>query len=91
MRRETRADREDRGRASTDVPRRTDVAPGREETTLRPPTDKLPEAVKKKQLDAFRKALYEERVDRHGYLRPSEGSALPVGHQTECKHPFRKL
>ena len=67
------------------------MAPGRENTTLRPPSDELPTNVRKKKLDEFRQALYDERVDRHGYLHPSEGSSVPDEKQQRCKHPFSKL
>ena len=56
-----------------------------------PLTDDLPTCVRKKRLDEFRQTLYHERVDRLGYLQPSEGSSPPDEKQERCKHPFLKL
>ena len=50
-------------RVAADRPRAsTEIAPGRKETTLRPPTSEMPEAVRKRQLEEFRRALYEEKM-----------------------------
>ena len=74
----------ERARASTEV------APGRSQTTLRPPTTDLPEAVKKRQLEEFRRALYDERCHK-GRLSPSEGAPLPTDAQRDCPHPWSRL
>ena len=82
---------QDRGQGSEQLPippKRDLEAPGRSLTTLKPPTDELPTAVyNKRQLEEFRRALYDERSTRGGKLRPSEGAAMPNDAQRECPHP----
>lgn len=56
-----------------------------------PPKGVLPEPVRKKRLEEFRRRLYDAAVDRRGRLRPSEASDIPRGDQELCKHPFEKL
>ena len=74
------------------VPPKKDIeAPGRQLTTLRPPTDELPAAVHKRRLEEFRRALFEERVGRGGKLKPSEGAAMPNDAQRDCPHPWNRL
>ena len=69
----------------------TSVAPGREKTTLQPPTEEMPAAVKTRRLEEFRRALYDERVDRKGRLIPSAAAGVPDQEQRECPHPWNRL
>ena len=69
----------------------TAVAPGRENTTLTPPSTELPKAVKAAQLERFRRALYEERTDRRGRLIPSEAAPSQNEEQRACPHPWNRL
>ena len=85
---------QDRGTGSEQLPvppQKEIEAPGRRLTTLKPPTDELPAAVHKRQLEEFRRALFDERVSRKGKLRPSEGAAMPNDAQRECPHPWNRL
>ena len=71
-------------------PKVTSVAPGRSLTTLQPPTGEMPAALKQKRLEEFRRAMYEERVDRKGRLIPSEATT-PSEEQKKCPHPWNRL
>ena len=66
------------------VPRRPNPpAPGRDLTTLDPTAAEKPSAVKARELEEFRRRLYDERVGKNGRLKPSEGSPLPNQEQKE--------
>lgn len=67
------------------------MAPGRKNTTLRPPTSEVPNALKKQQLEEFRRALFDERVDRKGRLHPSEAAETKNEEQKKCLHPWSRL
>ena len=69
----------------------TAVAPGHEATTLQPPTSAEPASVRRRRLDEFRRELYEERVDRKGRLKPSQGADVPTDEQLLCSHPWKSL
>ena len=74
------------------VPRRPNPpAPGRDLTTLDPTAAEKPSAVKARELEEFRRRLYDERVGKNGKLKPSEGSPLPNQEQKECPHPWNRL
>lgn len=81
----------DEERQNPVYPKVTSVAPGRSLTTLQPPTDEMPAALKTKKLEEFRRALYEERVDRKGRLIPSEAASPPTEEQRKCPHPWNRL
>ncbi len=51
----------------------------------------LPEPIRKKRMEAFRRELYESNLDRKGRLRPSEASDVPKGSQEACPHAYEKL
>ena len=87
--RQLRAEVQDEPRPAGEVS--TAIAPGRKNTTLRPPTDELPNAMKKQQLEEFRRALFEERVDRKGRLHPSEAAEFKNEEQRKCPHPWSRL
>ena len=86
---------EDRGVGSNQMPviprRENPPAPGRVLTTLDPTAAEKPTAVKARELEEFRRRLYDERVSKSGKLRPSEGSPLPNQEQKECPHPWNRL
>ena len=67
-------------RSSTDRP----AAPA-------PPSPKVPRPVRKKHLQEFRKALYDNALDRQGTCIPSQASEVPEGIQVSCKHEFSRL
>ena len=86
---------EDRGVGSNQMPviprRENPPAPGRVLTTLDPTAAEKPNAVKARELEEFRRRLYDERVSKSGKLKPSEGSPLPNQEQKECPHPWNRL
>lgn len=88
-----RLQREDEENQRPVVPSRssTSVAPGRERTTLQPPTGEMPAALKQKQLEEFRRALYDERVDKKGRLLPSEAAPVATSEQQQRPHPWSRL
>lgn len=67
------------------------MAPGRERTTLQPPTGEMPAALKQKQLEEFRRALYDERVDKKGRLLPSQAAPVATSEQQQRPHPWSRL
>ena len=52
---------------------------------------KVPEAVRKKRLQEFRRKLYENSMDKRGKVQVSEASALPTRLQEACEHPWESL
>eukprot|EP00435_Cladocopium_sp_Y103_P016026 s641_g4.t1 len=59
-----------------------------------PPTSesgKMPEPVRKKKMQEFRRKLYENALDRKGRVRPSEASDLPTTEQEMCPHDWDDL
>ena len=58
-----------------------------------PPAKKreVPEPVRKKQLETFRRTLYENALTKKGYLKPSTASEFPNGEQERCKHEYEDL
>lgn len=87
--RQLRAEVQEESRANGEI--NTAVAPGRKNTTLRPPTSEVPNALKKQQLEEFRRALFDERVDRKGRLHPSEAAEIKNEEQKKCPHPWSRL
>ena len=55
------------------------------------PSKDKSKVLKDKELAQMRKALYEERVDGTGRLKPSTASPTPTEEQARCKHPFPDL
>ena len=56
-----------------------------------PPGHDLPESLRKKKMEVFRRELYNARVDKHGKLKPSEGAPFPNEEQRHCHHPWGQL
>ena len=51
----------------------------------------LPGPVKNKQLETFRRALYDNALNRRGHLKPSQASEYPTGEQEVCPHEYQDL
>ena len=56
-----------------------------------PGQEEIPAAVKKKQLESFRRSLYDNAVGKRGALRPSQASEYPNAEQENCPHSFEAL
>ena len=54
-------------------------------------SESVPEVVRKKRLQEFRRNLYENALDRRGKVKFSEASDLPTGEQEVCPHPWLAL
>ena len=56
-----------------------------------PPDRHVPAAVKAKELETFRRALYDNALNRRGTLTPSQASDYPTGEQEMCPHQYMDL
>ena len=51
----------------------------------------LPEPVRRRRLDEFRRTLFENSLDKKGRVRPSEAADFPDASQERCEHPYEEL
>ena len=56
-----------------------------------PPERHVPAAIKAKELETFRRALYDNALNRRGTLTPSQASDYPTGEQEMCPHQYTDL
>lgn len=54
-------------------------------------TAEVPEVVRRKRLQEFRRTLYKNALDRKGKVKVSEASDLPTPEQEVCPHPWLSL